>query len=521
MTDTAPAGAPLRLFNSLTRKLEEFRPVHEGEARVYSCGPTVYNYPHIGNMRAYVFADTLGRVLSFKGYRLTHIINITDVGHLTDDADAGEDKMEKMAAEQAQSIWDIARHYTQAYWADVKALNIRQPAHWSIATDYIPQMIEFAKSIAAEHCYELDSGLYFDTSTVADYGRLARAATEEGEGRIEAVEGKRHAADFAIWRKTPPGEKRQMEWDSPWGRGAPGWHLECSVMSRELLGLPFDIHTGGIDHREIHHPNEIAQNQAITGCGSLECAEHSGARLWMHNNFLIDRSGKMSKSAGEFLRLQLLIDKGFHPLAYRMMCLQAHYRSELEFSWEGLGAALTRLKRIVMAVQSIKAKCSEQILKDIARLNDTWTGSKLQALIDLEFEPYTPKRVNDVTPKDLAYEFEQTISSDLSFAIALVTLDEALGLKGIAPRELLTIISAFDSVLGLRLLDLTRADLRIRPKDAQITEEEIEAELDRRQTARAEKDFATSDAIRDALAAKGVEVMDGDPLRWEWAISLD
>ncbi|MBM3595743.1 MAG: cysteine--tRNA ligase, partial [Alphaproteobacteria bacterium] len=259
--------APLMLFNSLTRKLEPFTPIHEGEARVYTCGPTVYNYPHIGNMRAYVFADVLGRTLSFKGYRLTHVVNITDVGHLTDDADAGEDKMEKMAAEKAQSIWQIAEHYKQAYWADVKALNILGPmksgtasaAHWTVATDYVPQMIEFAKQIAPRHCYELDSGLYFDVSTVADYGRLARAQTDEGEGRIEAVEGKRNAADFAIWRKTPPGEKRQMEWDSPWGRGAPGWHLECSVMSGEVLGFPFDIHTGGIDHREIHHPNEIAQ----------------------------------------------------------------------------------------------------------------------------------------------------------------------------------------------------------------------------------------------------------------------
>ena len=209
MTDTAP----LKLFNSLTRQLEEFQPVHPGEARVYSCGPTVYNYPHIGNMRAYVFADVLGRTLSFKGYRLTHVINITDVGHLTDDADAGEDKMEKMAAAKSQSIWDIAEHYKQAYWADVQALNIRQPAQWTVATDYVPQMIAFAEGIAERHCYELDSGLYFDVSTVADYGRLARSQTEEGEGRIEAVEGKRNAADFAIWRKTPPGEKRQMEWD--------------------------------------------------------------------------------------------------------------------------------------------------------------------------------------------------------------------------------------------------------------------------------------------------------------------
>ncbi|MGD9665127.1 MAG: cysteine--tRNA ligase, partial [Novosphingobium sp.] len=349
MTD----AAPLMLFNSLTRQTEPFAPVHAGEARVYTCGPTVYNYPHIGNMRAYVFADILGRTLSFKGYKLTHVINITDVGHLTDDADAGEDKMEKMAAERAQSIWDIAKHYTEAYWADVKALNIRQPAHWSIATDYVQQMIEWAENIAPKHCYELDSGLYFDVSTVADYGRLARAVTDEGEGRIEAVEGKRNAADFAIWRKTPPGEKRQMEWDSPWGRGAPGWHLECSVMGGALLGFPFDIHTGGIDHREIHHPNEIAQNQAYCCTNGLDVADNSGARVWMHNNFLVERSGKMSKSSGEFLRLQLLIDKGYHPLAYRMMCCQAHYRSELEFSWEGLGAALTRLKRLVMAVERL------------------------------------------------------------------------------------------------------------------------------------------------------------------------
>ena len=494
MTDTVP----LRLFNSLTRSLEPFEPVHPGvpgdpdkpaEARVYSCGPTVYNYPHIGNMRAYVFADTLGRTLSFKGYKLTHVINITDVGHLTDDADAGEDKMEKMAAQQAQSIWDIAQHYTQAYWADVKALNIRQPAHWSIATDYVPQMIEFAKSIADRHCYELPSGLYFDVSTVADYGRLARAATDEGEGRIEAVEGKRHAADFAIWRKTPPGETRQMEWDSPWGKGAPGWHLECSVMSRALLGLPFDIHTGGIDHREIHHPNEIAQNQAIAGFdgahGHLDCAQNSGARIWMHNNFLIDRTGKMSKSAGEFLRLQLLIDRGFHPLAYRMMCLQAHYRSELEFGWDHLAAALTRLKRMVMAVAP---------LRDVAAA-DAVRHPKLAPLLA---------------------RFDEAVSDDLNTAVALTLFDEALAVKKVPAEEKRALVDAMDAVLGLGLLTLDRTDLRIRPKAATITEAEIEATLIRRKEARAEKDFAASDALRDDLIAQGVEVMDGDPLGWDW-----
>ncbi|MDQ4420702.1 cysteine--tRNA ligase [Sphingobium sp. DEHP117] len=507
MTET-PAATPLRLFNSLTRQLEEFRPVHAGEARVYTCGPTVYNYPHIGNMRAYVFADTLGRVLSFKGYQLRHVINITDVGHLTDDADAGEDKMEKMAAAKAQSIWDIAQHYTQAYWADVKALNIRQPAHWSIATDYVPQMIAFAQSIAGKHCYELESGLYFDTSTVADYGRLARAATEEGEGRIEAVEGKRNAADFAIWRKTPPGEKRQMEWDSPWGKGAPGWHLECSVMSRELLGLPFDIHTGGIDHREIHHPNEIAQNQAITGCGSLDCAEHSGARVWMHNNFLIDRTGKMSKSSGEFLRLQLLIDKGFHPLAYRMLCLQAHYRSELEFSWDNLAAALTRLKRMVMAVAQIKARHAELGSASITPFDPhPWTLNQGQGDMGGKFAP-------------LIERFHAAISDDLGTAVALTIFDEVLALKKTDPGEKLKMIEVMDAVLGFGLLELDRASLRIRPKSATLTESEIEAELDRRAEARAAKDFATSDAIRDSLASRGVEVMDGDPLRWEWKLDL-
>lgn len=480
-------GAPLQLFNSLTRQLEVFEPVHPGEARVYSCGPTVYNYPHIGNMRAYVFADVLGRTLSWKGYALTHVVNITDVGHLTDDADGGEDKLEKAAAERAQSIWDIAKHYTEAYWADVKALNIRQPAHWSIATDYVPQMIEFAKSIADKHCYELDSGLYFDVSTVADYGRLARAKTEEGESRIEAVEGKRNAADFAIWRKTPPGETRQMEWDSPWGRGAPGWHLECSVMGEALLGFPFDIHTGGIDHREIHHPNEIAQNQARCCTNGLDDPLASGARIWMHNNFLIERSGKMSKSAGEFLRLPLLVEKGYHPLAYRLMCLQAHYRSELEFSWDGLGAALTRLKRMVLAAE---------------RFADAEEGG----------DPRHPRLAPFLD------RFDAAMSDDLNTPLALTAFEEALAAKKIDPAARRAAIAEMDSVLGLGLLDLTRADLRLRPKDAELDEDDVEDALERRRDARAAKDFSRSDAIREELATKGVEVMDGDPLGWEWKL---
>ncbi len=495
---------PLKLFNSLTRQLEDFTPLHGNEARVYTCGPTVYNYPHIGNMRAYVFADTLGRVLSYKGYKLKHIINITDVGHLTDDADAGEDKLEKAAAASAQSIWDIAQHYTQAYWADIKALNIREPFEWSIATEYVPAMIAFAEKIAAKHCYELDSGLYFDTSTVADYGALARHKTDEGEGRIEAVDGKRHAADFAIWRKTPAGETRQMEWDSPWGKGAPGWHLECSVMSEALLGLPFDIHTGGIDHREIHHPNEIAQNQAH------ECTADSGARFWMHNNFLIDRSGKMSKSSGEFLRLQLLIDKGFHPLAYRMMCLQAHYRSELEFSWDNLAAAFTRLKRLVKEVQEIKAikRLWLQRNNENDRTPDEWLAWDLE-----------DKNVPSL--RDKIQLFEATVSDDLNTAKALTLMDESLRLIGTeTPWEMAAILK-MDEVLGLGLDTLTRADLRIRP--ASVSDEQfslIEELLENRSLAREQKNWGQADEFRDLLAANGVEVMDGDPLGWDWKLYI-
>ncbi|MFM2410690.1 MAG: Cysteine--tRNA ligase [Pseudomonadota bacterium] len=470
----------LKLFNSLTRSLETFKPIKEGEARVYSCGPTVYNYQHIGNMRAYVFADTLGRVLSYKGYKLTHVVNITDVGHLTDDADAGEDKMEKMAASQGKSAWDIAAFYQADFEADLARLNIRKPAHPK-ATEYVEAMIDWAKAIEAKHCYELDSGLYFDTSTVSDYGRLARAATDAGESRIDPVDGKRHAADFAIWRKTPPGETRQMEWDSPWGRGAPGWHLECSVMSQKLLGHPFDIHTGGIDHREIHHPNEIAQNQAHGGC------DHSGAGIWMHNNFLIDRRGKMSKSAGEFLRLQTLVDKGFHPLAYRLMCLQAHYRSELEFSWEGLLAAFVRLKRMVMLLSS---------------------------------QPTNPSSADLIKMlEDHDRRFDEVISDDLGTPTAVILLEQAIAVRG--PIETTRpFIQRKSDVLGLDILELKRTDLRIRPKTATITEEEIETALAARKEARAAKDFAKSDAIRDDLIAKGVEVMDGDPLGWDWKIEI-
>ncbi|MDY7524642.1 cysteine--tRNA ligase [Sphingomonas sp. 10B4] len=473
-------ATPLTLYNSLTRSLTPFVPIDPAQVRVYTCGPTVYNYQHIGNMRAFLFADTLGRVLRWKGYPTKHVINITDVGHLTSDADAGDDKMEKAAAAEAKSIWEIAAHYTQAFKADVARLNIDPPAEWTVATEHIPQMIAFAQAIEKD-CYLIEGGLYFDTTRVPNYGSLARAVSDEGESRIDPVSGKRHPQDFAIWRRSPPGEQRQMEWESPWGPGAPGWHLECSVMSRQHLGHPFDIHTGGIDHREIHHPNEIAQNQSFCGC------DDSGARIWMHNNFLVDRGAKMSKSTGDFLRLQTLVDAGVHPLAYRLMCLQAQYRSELEFTWENLAAAFTRLKRLVIARDALRAR-DDYVLKG-------------------DPEPYLA-------------QLDAAVSDDLNTPRALIALDEMLADKRLSPATRLRALEDFDAVLGLELVTLKRAALRLRPVDATLDESAIDAQLAARKDARAAKDFAASDAIRDALAAAGVEVMDGDPLGWDWKLAL-
>ncbi|HEX8302348.1 cysteine--tRNA ligase [Sphingomonas sp.] len=491
----------LTLYNSLTRSLEAFEPLDQARGvRVYSCGPTVYNYAHLGNLRAYVFTDTLSRTLTWKGYPLTHIINITDVGHLTSDADAGDDKMEAAARAQARSIWEIAAHYTDAFKANIRDLNIREPSRWSVATDHIAEMIDFAKQIAIDHCYELDTGLYFDTSTVADYGRLAGAQDDAAEGRIDPVAGKRHPQDFAIWRKSPPGEQRQMEWDSPWGMGAPGWHLECSVMSLKYLGAPFDIHTGGIDHREIHHPNEIAQNQAFCGCSD------SGAHFWMHNNFLVDRSGKMSKSKGGFTTLQSLIDAGVHPLAYRLLCLQAHYRSELEFSTENLAAALVRLKRMIKVVDV-------QLWREYEATGDAVNHPS-------RYLPIPREKWAEADVAGVLTDFEAAISQDLNTPRCLPLLEEVLVDPTIDNTKRWHLIATIDEVLGLNLLSTRRSDLRIRPASATVCAEDIEARLVERKEARAGKDFARSDAIRDELAAAGVEVMDGDPLGWDWKPAL-
>jgi cysteinyl-tRNA synthetase len=344
-------------------------------------------------------------------------------------------------------------------------------------------MIAFARKIAPAHCYLLDTGLYFDTTTVSAYGSLARSEAGEVQGRIEEIPGKRNPSDFAIWRLSKPGEARQLEWDSPWGRGAPGWHLECSVMSTKYLGERFDIHTGGIDHREIHHPNEIAQNQAYTS----SC--HPGASFWMHNNFLIDRSGKLSKSAGGALLLGDLVERGYHPLAFRMMCLQAHYRRELEFSFKSLDAALARLKRIVIALEA---------LRRLAPV-DSFVGTEIGAA---------------------AFQrFDVEIADDLMTPRALPILEGLLVRDDIVPAERLAIVRRMDEVLGLRLNSLSRAELRIRPAAAPLDEAEVEAQMAARRILRNNRQFAEADRARSLLEGAGVAVLDGDPLGWEWRVT--
>jgi cysteinyl-tRNA synthetase len=503
-------GAPLTLFNSLTRSIEPFAPIDPKMVRLYSCGPTVYSTAHLGNLRAYVFTDTLRRMLNWKGYATTHVINITDVGHLTSDADAGDDKMELAAAKAGTTIWDVAARYTALFKGDLKALGILDPALWSVATDHIQDMIAFARVLQEQGAaYEIEGGLYFDVTKVPDYGRLARSVQDSHEiGRIEAVEGKRHPADFAIWRRSAPGENRQMEWLSPWGPGAPGWHLECSVMSLKYLGEQFDIHTGGIDHREIHHCNEIAQNQAYNG------SPRTGANIWMHNNFLVDRTGKMSKSKGGVATLGALVARGVHPLAYRLLCLGAHYRSELEFSLVAVAAALTRLKRLAIAMTALKA---EAALDADALRPSAEAGFGRGAPFDWQRAALEDGLSDEA--RAFVARFDEALAADLMTPQALPVLDSVIA-SALPASERLRLVASFDLALGLGLLDLDRRALSVRPEDATLTDDEVETLLDRRQQARAARDFTAADAARDSLKAAGVEIMDGDPLRWEWRPQL-
>ena len=446
----------IELYDTYTRSLREFVPLEPGKVGMYACGPTVYDYAHIGNLRTYIFEDVLRRTLELAGYQVNHVVNITDVGHLTSDADTGEDKMEKGAKRTGKSAWEIAELYTEAFMSDLRHLNILEPSIWCRATDHIEEQIRDIQNIEqAGYTYITSDGVYFDTSKLEHYGHLARIDVEglNAGSRVELGE-KRNATDFALWKFSPQDQQRQMEWKSPWGKGFPGWHIECSAMSVKYLGTLFDIHCGGKDHIPVHHTNEIAQSEV--------CYNTKLANYWLHGYFLETDQDKMSKSAGEFLRLQTLIDKSYDPLAYRYLCLTAHYRNDLKFTWESLDSAATALNRLRVAMYD---------WGDPGQVDTYW----LQ-----RFEQELARDLN--TPKALAVVWG-LVRESIPDAVKKATL------------------LAMDKALGLDLANWA-------PMAQDVPETVLEL-LDRRNTARKNKDWTSADALRDQINALGYEIEDG------------
>lgn len=455
---------PIKLYNTLTRQKENLQPITPGEVKLYCCGPTVYARAHIGNLRTYVFEDVLRRTIKHAGYNLKHVMNITDVGHLQSDADDGDDKMSVAAKREAKSPWDIAKEYEKIFFEDTKALNIERPEVVVRATETIPQMQKFIASLETKgFCYHTNQNIYFDTSKFAKYADFAKLDLKgQQEGAREGVEqdlGKKNPQDFVLWFTSSKFPNQIMKWESPWGEGFPGWHIECSVMATEHLGDRIDIHCGGIDHIPVHHTNEIAQSECYHG--------HQWVNVWMHGNFLTLDKGKMSKSKGGTLTLQTLLDEGFNPLHYRYLILSAHYRGELLFSFDSLEAARNAFEALRNRIIDWGDKRNEKItLSDMAK--------KYQS------------------------DFWAAIEDDLNTSIALSHLWGAVKDTTLQPAEKYALLQDFDVVLGL---DVTKmADVNI-PVDLRLM-------IAERETARKAKDFATSDRLRDTLAARGVIIKD-------------
>lgn len=446
----------VRLFDTFDRKKKKFTSLLYDDVSIYTCGPTVYDFPHIGNMRAYIFSDTLRRVLEFNKYKVKQVINITDVGHLTSDADSGEDKMEASAKKQNRSAREIADFYTGIFINDFKNLNLKEPSVWSRATDHILEQISLIKKLEKlGFTYKISDGVYFDTSKVKKYGNLARLDLKglKHGARVEVNNEKRNPTDFALWKFSPKDEKRQMEWDSPWGVGFPGWHIECSAMAMKYLGNTIDIHTGGIDHIPVHHTNEIAQSESATG--------KQFARYWMHVAFLTVEGEKMSKSKGNFTTIKDIIDKGYDPLVFRYLILTSHYRSSFNFTWSNLAGAQK-------ALSSLKEK--------IVSWSDEKVGPDEKMM-----EKFTNCINNDInTPQALALMWKVSENKLLKDSIKRSTILE------------------FDKVLGLKL------DV---PNINEIPDK-VKNLVNERELMRKSKKWQESDAIRVQIIEEGFDVED-------------
>lgn len=451
----------MKLYNTLTRNKEDFAPLDGKTVRMYACGPTVYSYAHIGNMRTYIFMDIIRRALKYSGYKLKGVMNITDVGHLMSDADEGEDKMAKAAKEQQKTPQEIADHYTQVFMQDIAKLNIAKPEIIAKATDHIKEMqncvVELVKS---GYAYEISDGIYFDISKFEGYGKLSRLNLDDqiAGARVEINSEKRHPADFALWKKAEP--NHIMQWDSPWGKGYPGWHIECSAMSRKYLGDCFDIHSGGVDHIPVHHENEIAQNEALSGKKSVN--------FWLHGEFMLVDNGKMSKSLGNVYTISDLEQKGYSALDFRYFCLNAHYRKKLNFTFEGMDAARTSLDR-------------------------------LRAVL------YQHKTSNNPIDKEVVdkyrKQFIEAVEDDLNIPLALGILWSMT--KEEKSADIYALALDMDKVLGLSL-DKVQAKAT---EQVTVPDEIIEL-AKARLLAKQNKDYAKADEIRGEITAKGYTIAD-------------
>lgn len=449
----------IKLYNSLTKKLEELHPVEEGLVKMYSCGPTVYLLPHIGNMRAYIFMDTLRRVIKYNGYQILGVMNITDVGHLTSDADNGEDKMELSAKKLNKTPMEIAKENTEVFLKDIEMLNIDMPEHITKATEYVDKMIEFIKKLEEKgYTYIIDDGVYFDVSKFPNYGKLSNKNMDEmGVARIEENTNKKHPFDFALWKFVP--ENHIMKWDSPWGVGCPGWHIECSTMSSDILGDHFDIHTGGIDHLSIHHENEIAQNDCACG--------HQVVEKWMHNEFVMVDGGKMSKSLGNCYTLNQLKDMGYEPLAFKLFCLNSNYGKTINFTLDSLKASqssLNNLRKMVVNHKNGENKISPDIL-------DKYKADFLNAIND-----------NLNTPLALGILFSMVKNEEKS-------------------RDIYNLAIDFDRVFGLKLDEEKEENNDDIPED-------IKSLALKRWEAKKNKDWAMADSLRKEILDRGYQILD-------------
>ena len=455
----------MKLYNTMSRSVEEFVPIVPGKVSMYCCGPTVYNYAHIGNLRTYIFEDLLHRTLRRAGYDLCHVMNITDVGHLTGDGDDGEDKLGKRSRETGKSVWEIADFYTKAFFADEKDLNIIRPDIVCKATDHIQDMIDLIKRLEDRgHTYTAGGNVYFSIDTIDDYGKLARLNLDDlrSGARIEVDSNKRNPKDFVLWFTNSKFKDQAMTWDSPWGRGYPGWHIECSAMSMKYLGEQFDIHCGGIDAIPVHHTNEIAQSEAATG--------HTWVNYWCHGEFLVNDKGKMSKSTGEFLTLSLLKEKGYDPLDYRYFCLSGHYRSQLMFSYEALDHARSARKGLVQKIAEYKAEAEPA----------AEPSSEARKYMD---------------------DFDRAMENDLSAPQALSVVH--LLLKSSLPAaDKLAALYHMDGILGLGFESIEPY------KEERIGGDEEWALVEERAKAKKEKNYQRADEIRAELLQRGYTVKD-------------